>query len=373
MAGRVVVGSAATSVVALLLAAAAAAPAHANETPPPGAPPAAVRASALVDWHLAASLAALRAEVNARWPGRDRSSDGAIGDALHQARTNSHNPARHPGGPAVGTQGAVHALDITANGIDVGVLLDAVIGDPRVWYVIHDGRIWSRTTGWAARAHSGDPHSTHVHINLREDTQDAAVAAETDTSRWLGGSGGVGRGSSASGARVSPALAPGLSTSATRALQRALIARGFTIPSGATGWYGPETTKAVRAFQRSQGWTGSGADGIAGQQTLRRLGLTGTTTTQPTSRPRSRPAAPAPSSSSSAASAAYAPGTASREVYFLQQALIDQGYPIPAGATGYFGQRTVDAVAAFQRAQGWPESKCDGIPGPRTLRLLGLS
>jgi hypothetical protein len=41
-----------------------------------------------------------------------------------------------------------------------------------------------------------------------------------------------------------------------------------------TGNYGQRTTDAVMLFQRSQGWTGRDADGIAGPETIRRLGLT---------------------------------------------------------------------------------------------------
>jgi peptidoglycan hydrolase-like protein with peptidoglycan-binding domain len=172
-----------------------------------------------------------------------------------------------------------------------------------------------------------------------------------------------------------------LSASGTRALQRALIAKGFAIPSGPTGWYGPETTKAVAAFQRSQGWGGRAADGIAGAETLRRLGISAGAATETAPAPTTRVSTPTGAGSTATGktsaipkgSGAYTPGTASREVYFLQQALIERGYAIPAGPTGYFGARTVDAVRAFQRDQGWPPAKCDGIPGSKTLALLGLS
>jgi peptidoglycan hydrolase-like protein with peptidoglycan-binding domain len=347
----------------------------------PQAPPepARLQAMALIPWHVAPSLALLRSEVNARWPGRDRSSDGAIGDTRHQGSTNSHNPVGGRGGPAFGTRGAVHAIDITARGIDVDAVLSAVIGDPRVWYVIHDGSIWSRTFGWARQAHRGDPHTTHIHINLREDSQGAAVAAEMDTSAWLGTSRGAGRGAS-TGTSGPLGLAPVLSTAQTIRLQKALIANGFRIPSGPTGWYGPETTKAVRAFQRAQGWRGSGADGIAGPVTLRRLGINGVASATPaTAKAAATPAKAKAKPATAKATATgrgygpYVPGTAAREVYFLQEALIKAGHSIPAGPTGYYGQRTVDAVKAFQRAQGWPASQCDGVPGPKTLQRLGLA
>ncbi len=112
---------------------------------------------------------------------------------------------------------------------------------------------------------------THVHVNLREDSQSAAVAAENDTSAWFGG-GGDARSVSLPGGGASGVT---LSTEQTRRLQQALIAQGFAIPAGATGRYGAQTTAAVAAFQRAQGWSGSGADGIAGAETLRRLGVGG--------------------------------------------------------------------------------------------------
>ena len=367
---RIARGMALSTSGVLLLAGPLAAQASAADLAPT-TPSVTLRASALLPWHVAPSLIALRAEVNSRWPNRDRSSDGTIGDSLHQAGTNSHNAVGHPGGPSVGSTGAVHALDITSSGIDVDTVLDAVIGDARVWYVIYGGRIWSRTNGWVARSYSGDPHTTHIHVNLREDSQSTAVAAENDTSRLIG-NGRSGRGTSA-GISVSPAFSTSMGTSATKTLQRALIAKGFSIPSGPTGWYGPETTRAVKAFQQSQGWSGSGADGIAGAETLRRLGVgaasgsAATATTAVATTPRSTSA-----SSSSTGSGGYVPGTASTAIYYLQQALIERGYSIPAGPTGYYGAKTVDAVKAFQQAQGWTGSAADGVAGSGTRKALGL-
>lgn len=121
---------------------------------------------------LAPSLVALRREVDTRYPTRSRVSDGWIGDASHSHRVSDHNPD---------DQGIVHALDVTASGIDVDELLRAVIGDERVWYVIYDGVIRSRTYGWTPRAYTGpNPHETHVHVSIRY-----TGAAENDTTPWL--------------------------------------------------------------------------------------------------------------------------------------------------------------------------------------------
>ena len=62
--------------------------------------------------------------------------------------------------------------------------------------------------------------------------------------------------------------------SCVTAFQRALIGRGHRIPAGATGYYGDQTKSACAAFQRAQGWSGSGADGLPGPQTFARLGFT---------------------------------------------------------------------------------------------------
>jgi peptidoglycan hydrolase-like protein with peptidoglycan-binding domain len=329
----------------------------------------------LVPWYASPSLVKLRKEVDARWPGRSRASDGVIGDARHAARTNSHNPVGSSGGPRVGTRGAVHAIDITSSGIDVQAFLSAVVGDSRVWYVIHDGRIWSRTTGWAARSHRGDPHTTHIHVNLREDSQAAAVAAENDTRSWFG------KGAAAPAFLGTPA-ASGLTKAQTRTLQKALINRGYRIPAGPTGKYGAQTTAAVAAFQRDQGWAGSQADGVAGPETLRRLGVTaaagrasgrgasaGSAKAAPVAKaPKAAPKATAPPA---ATGRSWDPDNG-RLVYDLQNALIARGYSIPAGPTGYFGARTKQAVAAFQRSLGFTGDQADGIPGRTTLRRLGL-
>ncbi|WP_310724331.1 hypothetical protein [Streptomyces sp. N2A] len=66
------------------------------------------------------------------------------------------------------------------------------------------------------------------------------------------------------------------------------------------------------------------------------------------------------------------PGMTNDEVRIVQQALIAQGHPIPAGPTGFFGDQTTAAYAAEQRAQGFTGGAADGSPGCTTLTELGL-
>lgn len=137
-----------------------------------------------MSWFLAPSLVALRDEVNARWPNRDKSSDGAVGDTRHSAIKSSHNPLWSAPGK---WSGVVRAVDIDGNGKVgertplVAAILDATIGDPRVWYVIWNRQIWSRTTDWKPKPYSGlNAHDKHVHVSLVEEQ-----SAWADTSRWL--------------------------------------------------------------------------------------------------------------------------------------------------------------------------------------------
>ena len=128
-------------------------------------------------YYLAPSLKALGNEVTASWSEAwptVRLGDGWVGDTSHQARKSDHNPDWDAGG-------VVRAVDIGIEGRDAARLLTAVIGDERVWYVIHKGVIYSRTYGWEPRAYTGsNPHNHHIHISIRHDRD-----AENDTAPWL--------------------------------------------------------------------------------------------------------------------------------------------------------------------------------------------
>lgn len=189
-------------------------------------------------YRLAPSLDRLFTEVDQAWPQRDRATDGWLGDTSHRRRKSEHNPD---------DRGVVHAVDIDIDGINVPRLLKAVIGHPAVWYVIHDGRIWSRTYGWRPRRYTGpNPHRGHVHISIR-----LARDAEAWVGRWL-----------AQAHRPAVRnLREGMRGADVAKWQRAL-----DVP--ADGVFGPITARAVNKVKRAHGWP---SDGIIGPRVRRVL------------------------------------------------------------------------------------------------------
>ena len=116
---------------------------------------------------IAKSLDTLRRQVNSRWPGRDKSSDGWIGDAAHKASKSDHNP---------NAAGVVQALDLThdpAHGIDARKLAEMLVAsrDPRIKYIISNAEIVSaRVQPWRWRPYSGvNAHRHHVHVSVDDD------------------------------------------------------------------------------------------------------------------------------------------------------------------------------------------------------------
>ena len=121
-------------------------------------------------WRTAHALDTLRVEINLRWPGRSKVSDGTIGDAAHAARTSDHNPWL-----TVDGIGVVRAFDCTAAGIDANGYAEHLrqlgkAGDPRLTgggYVIWNKRIASERDDWAWRPYTGsNGHTHHIHLSL---------------------------------------------------------------------------------------------------------------------------------------------------------------------------------------------------------------
>lgn len=234
-------------------------------------------------WKLAPSLIALFAEVDAKWPKRNTSSDGSIGDASHAARASEHNPD-HDGDPM--PTGYVSAVDITKDSAaQVEAIRKKLIADPRTWYVIHNGSIWSRTHGFAKQKYTGsNPHLHHIHISLMQ-----TVAAADGVGSWGIGSSSppeppkppVETGLAVDLRDVAAAFAAdpqrpqgkGLHPEDVRPVELALLAEGL-LDAGhaADGYAGTRTAEAYKAWQKRCGFTGRDADGIPGLDSLSKLG-----------------------------------------------------------------------------------------------------
>ena len=118
--------------------------------------------------------ATLKAQIDDKWPKRDRTSDGWIADARHRDQgTSDHIP---------NAIGIVRALDVDhdldrkdklAMGVLVEKLRKQAAADGRIAYIIYAGRIASpRRSGpkllpWLWRPYTGaNPHNAHAHFSF---------------------------------------------------------------------------------------------------------------------------------------------------------------------------------------------------------------
>ena len=175
------------------------------------------------------------ADATARWPSRNRASDGICGDEAHQARPSDHNLG--------------NAFDLTCDvprGVDCNEIANALTAsnDKRIKYVIFNRRIWyptangRRPKGWSD--YSGDnPHIKHIHVSIKPDSRN-------DLSSWPWSSDGQ--------PEARPVLRRG-----DRGVHVELLQCKLGIEPD--GIFGFGTENAVKKFQTEHGLT---ADGIVG-------------------------------------------------------------------------------------------------------------
>lgn len=201
--------------------------------------------------YLAPSLVQLRNENNAKWPNRDKTSDGWIGDERHRRTRSEHNPD---------ARGCVHAIDVDRDGIDPMLLVTTAINDPRTWYVIWNRRIYSRSSGFKPRHYTGrNPHTAHIHISIL-----LTRAAETDVTPWFRSQRAV-RSTAPRYPGRPLVYRPGLRMmggSEVRTWQARVRALGFDLQ--VDGWYGPRSAGIARQFQRRAHLV---VDGVVGPKT----------------------------------------------------------------------------------------------------------
>jgi hypothetical protein len=130
-------------------------------------------------WRPARSLEQLLAEANAAAPGRNKASDGMLGDARHQAENGPHGPGSgsdHNPWVIVDGRGVVRAEDLTNDpSLDLPAVFErlraaAAAGRlPQVLgggYAILAGRITTEDwSGWAIYK-GPDPHVSHGHVSV---------------------------------------------------------------------------------------------------------------------------------------------------------------------------------------------------------------
>lgn len=263
-----------------------------------------------MSYYLAPSLKQLRDEIDAAHPGRDKKSDGWIGDASHSARKSDHNPDYASGG-------VVRAIDVDISDIDVNKLMAVLKNDSRVNYFIYNHSIYGASS-FAKRRYTGsNPHTQHIHVSIKHSKSAERAGA------W-GYSGGSVKPVGNTKPKPTPKPAKAKGTDENRSIQTALKTMGLKV-GVIDDVNGPMQKAAVKAFQKHHNLV---ADGNWGHVTQKAFTLNKA----------------------------------------VQQALRDEGYTKQT-VDGYYGDQTAANVRDYQRRVGLVQ---DGLAGPKTLKKLGV-
>lgn len=249
----------------------------------------------MASWRLCGSLTVVRQQVNAKFPGRSKVSDGTIGDAAHQrqGRSSDHN-AWYP--PPAG--GIVKGLDLTHDpraGFSIGIFTDQLQAARPAWlkYAIANWMIMSGAPGpypWVWRTYTGsDGHTSHAHLSAVDSpgcdsTTPLMIPMLSGTATTPTPVTNPGGGAPApttappfplpAGFYFGPLTGPAESISGQYATDHQAWRDGLrrwqqrmrdrSWPLTADGYYGPQTANVTRQFQAQKGLT---ADGLIGPRT----------------------------------------------------------------------------------------------------------
>lgn len=146
-----------------------------------------------MSWAVVPCLDEGRDQLNARFPNRDKTSDGAIGNQEHAVAPSSHNPDKtglpeHRDGDS---KNEVRARDFDADLRDPsGITMRRVVQlwvtkarEGKLWwvrYIIFEGLIYHKRDNYQARTYTGsNKHNQHVHVNS-DFTNDADEVRNTN-------------------------------------------------------------------------------------------------------------------------------------------------------------------------------------------------
>ena len=142
-------------------------------------------------------------------PGRDKTSDGSIGDTAHQHEVSDHNPDESGSVPVRDADrvNEVHAIDVDDDlrvaGLSMETVVQFLLGrcragtEKRLRYIIYNRRIWEASNGWKQRAYTGvSPHTEHAHFSASYETSKEAatiawhleeipVALTAEDKKWI--------------------------------------------------------------------------------------------------------------------------------------------------------------------------------------------
>lgn len=137
-----------------------------------------LRKEGTMAWVLTKNLIAFRNQLNAIAPKRDKTSDGSIGDAAHQAEVSGHNPDETANSECKDSDSTneVRAIDVDKDLNVPGLTMEDIVQHllklartgklSVIRYIIYNRRIWSASSGWVQKAYTGsNPHDKHMHLS----------------------------------------------------------------------------------------------------------------------------------------------------------------------------------------------------------------